>query len=133
MTERNRVRHWTCPGCDSKRTSVHEQHGDYVTRYRCENCLVTFPAWIPSPELPELPFEAADFAEPPARCHHSGNRFLDGCPILFCWKFKLVRHTSADERAWLKARGWRFSGGRWFRPDDGPTYYGSADPRRILR
>lgn len=38
-------------------------------------------------------------------------------PYAYGWLFKLDRYTTPEERAWLKAHGWRFSGGKWGKPD----------------
>ena len=49
----------------------------------------------------------------------SGNPAVPGCPLVYGWIFRLRRYTTSDERAWLKANGWGFSGGKWIKPDDG--------------
>lgn len=38
---------------------------------------------------------------------------------LFGWRTRLGRHTTADEKKWLHAQGFEFSGGWWGRPDGG--------------
>ena len=48
----------------------------------------------------------------------SGNPLVPGCPLVYGWTFRLRRYTTVKERAWLKANGWRFSGGRWSKADN---------------
>lgn len=39
-------------------------------------------------------------------------------PIVMGWTVRLGRYTTADEKRWFAANGFKFSGGKWGRPDD---------------
>lgn len=41
-----------------------------------------------------------------------------GTPVLFGWRVRLGRHTTAEEKKWLHASGFDFSGGWWGRRDE---------------
>lgn len=75
---------------------------------------------------PDLPFSEADYDRPPRHIWWGGNSDLEGCPLYRGWRFRLVRHTSDDERKWLRERGWRFRGGWWGRRDDKPYGIGKT-------
>lgn len=39
--------------------------------------------------------------------------------VVFGWRVKLNSNATGDEKAWFHRHGFRFSGGRWGRPDGG--------------
>ena len=49
------------------------------------------------------------------RCPFRGNPPFS--PLVYGWVLRLDRRTTRDERAWLKATGFIFSGGTWQRED----------------
>lgn len=63
-----------------------------------------------------LPSSIVDGSIRIRRVSFGGNPTV-GAPHVYGWSFKLGRHTTEEERMWLREHGWEFSGGKWYKRD----------------
>lgn len=50
-------------------------------------------------------------------------------PVRYGWVVRLWGPSRPSERAWLKAHGYRYAGGKWLKPDRA-AYVAKSEPAR---